>query len=57
MVHGIGMHVMHHIIVIVFIIMFIMIMIMIIDHHHVRSFVVVDQSLFVDCCSLIVIVR
>lgn len=37
MVHGIGMHVAHHIVV-VFIIMFIMfIIVKIIDHHHVRS--------------------
>lgn len=44
MVHGIGMHVMHHIIIVVIIIMFIIIMmIMIIDHHHVH------HSLFVDC--------
>ena len=36
MAHGIGMHVMHHIIVVI--IMFIMfIMFMIVDHHHVRS--------------------
>ena len=38
MVHGIGVHVMHHIIVVVIIIMLIMfIMIMIVDRHHVRS--------------------
>ena len=44
-VHGIGMHVMHHI-VIMFIIMFIMfIMMMIIDHHHVHHSLFVDQSL------------
>ena len=43
MVHGIGMHVMHHIIIIdVFIIMFIM---FIIDHHHVHCSLFNDQSL------------
>lgn len=49
-VHGIGMHVMHHIIVVVIIIMFIM---FIIDHHHVRCSLFIDQSLNIDCCSLI----
>ena len=48
MVHGIGMHVMHHIIV-MFIIMFIVfIIMMIIDHHHVHRSLFVDQSLNVD---------
>lgn len=45
-VHGIGMHVMHHIIVDVFVIMFMMfIIMMIIDHHHVRCSLINDQSL------------
>ena len=44
MVHGIGMHVMHHIIISMFILMFMMFMIMmIIDHRDVR------RSLFIDC--------
>ena len=40
MVHGIGMHVMHHIIISMFIIMFIIMMI--IDHHHVRHSLLID---------------
>ena len=48
MVHGIGMHVMHHT-VIMFIIMFIMfIIMMIVDHLHVHHSLFIDQSLNVD---------
>ena len=43
MVHGIGMHVMHHIIIDVFIIMFIMFIMFIVDHHHVRCSLINDQ--------------
>jgi hypothetical protein len=49
-VHGIGVHVMHHVIIVVFIIMFVVfIIMMIIDHYDVRRSLLVDQSLNVDC--------
>lgn len=49
MVHGIGMHVMHHIIISMFIIMLIMFIIDHVDHHDVHRSLFVDQSLNVDC--------
>lgn len=49
MVHGIGMHVMHHIIVVMFVIMFMMfIMMMIIDRHDIHRSLFVVQSLIID---------
>ena len=56
MVHGIGMHVMHHIIIVVIIIMLIMLIVDHHVHHHVHCSLFIDQSMFIIhcCCSLIV---
>lgn len=42
MVHGIGMHVMHHIIIMMFIMFIIIMFVMIIDHHHVHRSLLID---------------
>ena len=57
MVHGIGMHVMHHIIIMCSSSCSSCSSLIIIDHHHVRCSLIIDQSLNIDCCSLIMIVR
>lgn len=44
MVHGIGVHVMHHIII-MFIMFIMFIMMMIVDHHRVHHSLFIDQSL------------
>lgn len=48
MAHGIGMHVMHHIVIVVFIIMLIMFIMMMIDRHDVHRSLFVDHSLNTD---------
>ena len=53
MVHGIGMHVMHHIIIMCSSSCSSCSSLIIIDHHHVRCSLINDQSLNIDCCSLI----
>lgn len=57
MVHGIGMHVMHHIIIMCSSSCSSCSLLIIIDHHHVRCSLINDQSLNIDCCSLIIIDR
>lgn len=53
MVHGIGMHVMHHIIIMCSSSCSSCSSLIIIDHHHVHRSLFIDQSLNIDCCSLI----
>lgn len=53
MVHGIGMHVMHHIIIMCSSSCSSCSSLIIIDHHHVHHSLFIDHSLNIDCCSLI----